>query len=268
MNRLGKVAVARCFPVVGLLLVAQMLGGGCATQGVYNMAPADAPHGYAEFYVVPSYAKDAGTMGFEVSVSSDINGKTQRLGNAMGGPADGKRFRVLCSPGRHEFQLDARCMAKDSTRPAPLSTVIDVKEGMVAPVRVSVRVNESGTLGKSILTDVLVGGALGNALKKGANYEARVDTLPAQPFYVLATTSHGWNGVAFMIEAHNEQQLLAMRQRMDVARQGLDIRREEDWATFLSRYEKVQPKTQTGQILRIGAIPNFSLTFRTAAFEE
>lgn len=70
--------------MVAFALVAlAIFGNGCAT-GVVYMTPKDAPHGYVEFYTVPSYAETLNMpIGIDVTVAQTFGGERKVLGKSL-----------------------------------------------------------------------------------------------------------------------------------------------------------------------------------------
>ena len=258
--------------VMGMMAVLTvLLVSGCATGTVYR-TPKEADHGFAEFYVVPSYDesvvyKDA----FDVTVTdTDGGGKTTKLGKARGTAMDGLRLRVACAPGPHEFSLRPKSVEKDKAEQKASRCVVEISKDMVTPVRISILVHETDSMGKRAVGKLLLGPALRTAIMEGAGYDMAVDLLPPQPFYDLYTSSRGWKGVVTTIEAHNEVEGRMLKARVEKAKEGLDLQRKENLAVFRQRYERERsPAAPGGRLVRIAAMANdFSFTWSTLTFDE
>ena len=258
---------------------------GCATNPrVLSTVSAGEPSGYAEFYVVPTYAesvvfKDA----FEVLVAHVERGKTNLLEKTTGNIFAGDRLRVACVPGKHEFCLKPAAIGRGANNQGEhgwMRVVADVRENMVTPVRATIRVTETDANAMKNASKGLLGGAMGGIAygvgaglaggMKGCVYEMRLDSGSPQPYYAKLVTS-SWYGYRYgsaFIEACDEAKAKTMKEKLDRIAPGLDLKRESDRAEFLKRYG-IAPNgaNPNGCVVRI-ATKDSMTTWMSLAFGE
>lgn len=259
--------------MVAFALVAlAILGNGCTT-GVVYMTPKDAPHGYVEFYAVPSYAEALNMpIGIDVTVAQTIGGERKVLGKSLGGILGGTRVRVACAPGKNEFQLKPVSRMKHTDDHKWVSTIVDVRQDMVTPVRANITVTECESAGTLFVKGLVVGPALRKAATTEPTYEmSKVDVIAPQPYYEYYSMSRNFKGGTAIVEAYNRQQAETMMERVATQIEGLDLLRKEDRDVFRARYEKARgaPKSP-GCLVRAGVFKPVGFSWKMASmmFDE